>query len=151
MLLIMCHCRANRCAIDSRHVNEVLPRVNLHRLSGSPPWLAGMLICRGIATPVMDLSQLVEGTPCPNRLSSRIVVLRIELGGSFRQFGILAESVDLREVHDEPEGAGRQSDGPAALGTLRLDQEGVFQLVDMPRLVSADRQALLFPTATKEC
>ena len=41
MLLIMCHAGANRYAIDSRHVSEVLPRVDLHpsgriRLPGSP-------------------------------------------------------------------------------------------------------------------
>ena len=98
MLLIMCHAGANRYAIDSRHVSEVLPRVNLQRLTGSPPWLAGLLIYRGTATPVMDLAQLTEGLPCPNRLSSRIVVLQTELEGISRRFGVLAEQVGLREV-----------------------------------------------------
>jgi len=46
MLLIMCHAGANRYAFESRHVLEVLPQVNLHRLTGSPPWIAGLLIFR---------------------------------------------------------------------------------------------------------
>jgi chemotaxis-related protein WspB len=143
----MCNCSANRYAIDSRHVSEVLPRVNLHRLAGSPPWLAGVLIYRGRATPVMDLMQLTEGTPCPNRLSSRIVVLKIELGGSFRQLGVLAERVGLREIREEPGESGGETEGPAALGKLRLDEHGVFQVIDFSRLVSDDRQAVLFPSA----
>jgi chemotaxis-related protein WspB len=150
MLLIMCHCGANRYAIDSRHVSEVLPRVHLHRFSGSPPWIAGMLICRGSATPVLDLGQLTEGTPCPDRLSSRIVVVQMELEGGFRQFGVLAESVGLREMHDEPGPSGGEATGQAALGTLHLDEQGVFQLVEIPRLVSEDRQAILFTAGEKE-
>jgi hypothetical protein len=31
------------------------------------------------------------------------------------------------------------------LGTLRLDDEGVFQLLDPARLLSPERQAVLFP------
>jgi len=149
MLLIMCHAGANRYAIDSRHVNEVLPRANLSRLSGSPAWLAGMLLRRGSATPVVDLSQLTEGRPCPGRLSSRIVILQMELGGRYRQFGVLVERVGLREIQEGPRGSGREVDAPAALGTLHLDEQGLFQLIDIPRLVSGDRQAILFSTAEK--
>jgi chemotaxis signal transduction protein len=150
MLLIMCHCRANRYAIDSRHVKEVLPRANLHALTGSPSWLAGMLICHGSATPVMDLSQLTEGEPCPNRLSSRIVVLQTELGGSIRQLGVLAERVGLREIREAPGECGGETDGPAALGTLCLDEQGVFQFVAIPRLVPENRRAILFSAISKD-
>jgi chemotaxis-related protein WspB len=150
MLLIMCHASANRYAIDSRHVSEVLPRVNLHRLTGSPPWLAGVLVYRGAATPVMDLAQLAEGRDCLNRLSSRIVVLQTELGGISRRFGVLAERVGLREAHAAPGEAGSDTGGPTTLGKLRLDEEGVFQLIDIRRLVSEGRQEVLFPAAEKE-
>ena len=39
MLLIMCHAGANRYAIRFAACREVLPRVNLHRLAGSPSGL----------------------------------------------------------------------------------------------------------------
>jgi chemotaxis-related protein WspB len=147
MLLIMCHASASRYAIDSRHVSEVLPRVGLHRLTGSPPWLAGVLVYRGTATPVVDLTQLMEERDCPTRLSSRIVVLQTELRGITRRFGILAEHVDLREAVNDPDEASGETVGPTALGTLRLDEEGVFQLIDIQRLVSEGRQEVLFPSA----
>jgi chemotaxis-related protein WspB len=146
MLLIMCNAGENRYAIDSRHVSEVLPQVNLHRLTGSPPWLAGMLIYRGAATPVVDLTQLTEGMPCPNRLSSRIVVLQTELRGIPRRFGVLAERVGLREMLADRGEPGRETAGPAALGKLGLDDQGIFQLVDIALLLPEDRQAILFPT-----
>jgi chemotaxis-related protein WspB len=150
MLLIICHSSANRYAIDSRFVSAVLPRAHLHRLSGSPDWLAGVLIYRERTTPIVDLTQLTDGMPCPNRLSSRIVVLQAELGGSLRRFGILAERVGLREIDQQPGKSGDEADGPAALGTLHLDEQGVYQLIDLSRLICEDRQAILFPATAKQ-
>jgi chemotaxis-related protein WspB len=144
MLLIMCHAGASRYAIDSRHVCEVLPRVALHRLAGSPYWLAGMLVCRAAATPVVDLVQIVEGRDCPERLSSRIVILRIESPSEGRRFGLLAENVELRETHAAPQAAGGGPAAHAALGRLCLDEQGVFQLVDIERLLSEGRREALF-------
>jgi chemotaxis signal transduction protein len=149
MLLIMCHSNGIRYAFDPRNVCEVLPRVNLHRLGGSPSWFAGMLICRGSVTPVIDFGQLTEGTPCPGRLSSRIVVLQVETRGSSRHFGVLVESVGLREIPGQLEGAGGEVGEASAFGMLHLDEQGVFQLVDIPRLISEDRQAFLFPAREK--
>lgn len=151
MLLIMCNAGGNRYAIDSRHVSEVLPQVNLQRLAGSPPWLAGMLIHRGAATPVIDLTQLAAGAACPNRLSSRIVVLESELRGMVRRFGVLAEQVGLRELRGAPEKPGGETAGAATFGRLALDEQGVFQLVDLRLLLSEQRQSILFPRAEKEC
>jgi chemotaxis-related protein WspB len=150
MLLIMCHAGANRYAIDSRHVGEVLPRANLHRLTGSPPWLAGLLIYRGAATPVVDLTQLTEGRPCPNRLSSRIIVLRTELEGLPRRLGVLAERVGLREVSEAHAEVGDETAGETCLGKVLLDEQGVFQLIDIERLVSQDRQVFLFSATERQ-
>jgi chemotaxis-related protein WspB len=145
MLLIMCHCGENRYAIDSRHVREVLPRANLHRPGGSPPWLAGVLVHRGETTPIMDLAQLTDGKCCPALLSNRIVILQVELRGSVRQLGILAEQVGLREVERQPAGLPGEAGEPTALGGLRLDEQGIFQHIEISRLVSEERQAVLFP------
>jgi len=145
MLLIMCHAGANRYAFESRHILEVLPRVNLHRISGSPSWLAGLLIFRGAAIPVIDLTQLTQSMPCPNRLSSRIAIMQIVLKGVPQRFGVLAEQMGLQEFNADPKQSGAETGGQMALGKIRLDEQGVFQIVDPPSLVSEDRQALLFP------
>lgn len=149
MLLIICHAGVSRYAIPSRHVSAVLPRANLHRLSGSPDWFAGMLIYRGTAIPVADLVQWTDGRPCANRLSSRMVVIESRLGGALRRFAILAEEVGLREAAQEPEALPKESAGSSPLGTLHLDEQGLFQILDLERLISDDRRAVLFP-AEKE-
>jgi chemotaxis-related protein WspB len=150
MLLIQCHCGENRYAIDSRHVSAVLPRANLHRLAGTPPWLAGVLVYRGKAIPVMDLTQLTEGVPCAGRLSSRIILLETKLRENVRQFGVMAERVGLHEIGTQPGEPAGGAGEPAAFGSLHLDAHGVFQLVDVQRLISEDRQPVLFPTADGE-
>jgi chemotaxis-related protein WspB len=148
-LLIMCHAGGNRYALPSRHVVEVLPRVHLHRPADAPRWHAGLLIFRGAAIPVIDLTELSQSTPCPNRLSSRIAVLQAELGCAARRFGVLAEQMDLNELKDEQEQSVAATAGQTALGQLHLDQQGAFEMIDPVRLLAGDRLAILFPGAVE--
>jgi chemotaxis-related protein WspB len=150
MLLIMCHVGVNRYAFESRHVLEVLPQVNLHRLTGSPPWLAGLLIFRGAAVPVIDFTQLMQSVPCPNRFNSRIAILQIVLKGIPQRFGVLAEQMVLQEFNADQKQSGAETGGQTALGKIHLDEQGVFQIVDPTSLVTEDRQALLFPDTEEQ-
>jgi chemotaxis-related protein WspB len=145
MLLIMCHAGANRFAFESRDVLEVLPRVNLHRLPDSPPWLAGLMIFRGSPIPVIDLTQLTQSVPCPNRLSSRIAVLQMVLKQSPQRIGVLAEQMGINEFNADQKHSGAEAGGQTALGKLCLDEQGVFQIIDPTSLVREDRIAFLFP------
>jgi chemotaxis-related protein WspB len=147
MLLIMCHAGADRFAIESRHVYELLPQARLQRPGGSPSWLAGLLVYRGTALSVIDLTRLVHGNPCPNRLSTRIIVLQAELEGKERRFGLLAENVHLCEPHAESEESDSIRGEPTTLGSLCLDAHGVFQLMEPTRLMSQDRQTILCPAS----
>lgn len=140
MQLVTCHAGGSRFAIESRHVIEVLPRLSLHRLGGSPPWFPGLLICRGAAIGVIDLVQLVEGRPCRDHLGSRIVLARIERESAERRVGILAERVGL----DCREFAFSSQTAETNLGRVALDDQGPFQLIDPARLVNEDRGAILF-------
>jgi chemotaxis-related protein WspB len=149
MLLITCRANLNRYAIDSRHVSEVLPQVSLHPLAHSVSWVAGLLVHRGSAIPVVDLVQLAADRPCANRLSSRIVILQAELQGIVRRVGILAEQVGVRECSDTTELSDHRATGSTALGTIFLDEQGVFELLDVSRLLSEERQAFLFPVAER--
>jgi chemotaxis-related protein WspB len=150
MLLIMCHAGANRYAFQSRDVLEVLPRVNLQRLPDSPTWLAGLLIFRGAAIPVIDLAQLMQSGPCPNRLSSRIAIMQIALKGIPQKFGVLAEEVDLHEFNADPKQSGAETGGQTALGKLHLDEQGVFQIINPSSLVPEDRPEFLFPDTAEQ-
>jgi chemotaxis-related protein WspB len=54
--------------------------------------MPGLFTYRGSIVPIVDLCELIHGTPCPARLSSRIIVVKPKsLDG--RLVGLLAERV----------------------------------------------------------
>jgi chemotaxis-related protein WspB len=151
MMLIMCFAGTNRYAFQTRDVLEVLPHVNLHRLADSPDWLAGLLIFRSVAIPVIDLAQLTQSGLCPNRLSSRIAVIQITLQGITHKFGVLAEQMDLHEFNAGDTKLGAESGEKTTLGKLHLDEQGVFQIINPASLVSEERLSILFPNTAEQC
>lgn len=143
MLLVVCRTAGNRYAIDARKVSEVLPRATLHRESGSPAWLAGLMIRRGQTIPVIDLAQAAGDPACAHRLSNRIVIVESDVEGVARRVGLLAESADLHDAACVSQTATRSV---TPWGRLVVDEHGVLSLIEPSRLLSADRQSLLFPT-----
>jgi len=59
---------------------EVVPRVGLRLIPHAPPFLVGLLGYRGNVVPVIDLGMLMDGIPCRDRLSTRIILVN-DAGG----------------------------------------------------------------------
>jgi len=74
-----------------------------------------------------------------------MAILQIVLKGIPKRFGVLAEQVGLQDFIADSTQSGAETGGQTALGKLHLDEQGVFQIVDPPSLVSEDRQAFSFP------
>lgn len=119
-------------AIDSEQVVEVIPRVQLRPLSGTPPHRPGVFNFRGRVVPVVDVSQLIAGRPCAGHLSSRIIMVRHRDGeGAPALVGLLAECVTdtlLKPLasFQPPDGAAEQR---PFLGGIALDERGLIQLL----------------------
>jgi chemotaxis-related protein WspB len=75
MLLLTFTAGANRYAIDVARVVELIPRVELRPVPHAPAFLAGLLGYRGQVLPVIDLGALLGAAPCPDRLSTRIILV----------------------------------------------------------------------------
>ena len=75
MLLLIFTVAANRYAIDVKRVVEVIPRVELRKISHAPAFLAGVLDYRGKIVPVIDLGLLLDTTPCRDCLGTRIILV----------------------------------------------------------------------------
>lgn len=136
MLLLMCQAGANRYAIDTRSVVEVVACVDCQPVPDGPTWLAGVFAYRGRAIPLVDLTRLLSGQPCPRRANSRIVLVRCAAAGIPETIGLLAERVTVVEV----DLAGTPAAGPErheARGPILFDQRGMFQLLDLTRLLPA--------------
>jgi chemotaxis-related protein WspB len=144
MLVLMCAASGNRYALDARHVVEVVPRVRLECVAGSPDWLAGVCVYRGQVTPILDLTYLATAKCCPSRWANRIIVVPIDEGDSRLLCGLIVEQVTVAQLASIPESrATSPALGGAPWGPVLLDADGLFQLLELPRLLSHERRAAL--------
>lgn len=145
MLLLTFQIGPEKVGLDIRRVREVIPQVRLQAIAGAPAWLAGAFVYHGRIVPVVDLHRLAGHGPCPQHLSSRIILL--PLADSDHLHGILAAQVaDLREVADgAPAMNSILEDGRVDLGPTIADGPGTLRLLDPARMLpeSARRQLLL--------
>ena len=104
MLVVTFRVAASAYAIRCRNIVEVIPLVALREIAHAKPWLKGLFVYRGELTPVVDLCRLIGGYPCPERLSSRIVLVRAKLDeGGERTLGLLAEHMtEARPLQAQP-------------------------------------------------
>src|SRR5262245_58677270 len=93
MIVLTFHVGSDRLAMDLRRIHEVVPRVRLQRVAGSPSWLAGVFVYRGRIVPVIDLSRLIGAEECPPHLSTRIILVPHVLDGQEGLLGLLATQV----------------------------------------------------------
>lgn len=94
MLYLLFELGEDRYALDASQIVEILPQVEFKSLPGAMPGVVGLFSYRGIATPLLDLSQLSLGRPCPVRLSTRIIVTTCSAESDRSDLiGVLAERV----------------------------------------------------------
>jgi len=147
MLALTFQVGKDRVAVDVQHIREVVPRVHLQTLAGSPAWLAGLFVHRGRVVPVIDLFRLTGSEECPPHLSSRIILVpRPGQEGSL--LGLLATQVaDLREIPTE--GVSRLQRGSTNephLGSLLAEGANTIRLLNPMCLLPAAAMAMLNST-----
>ncbi|MGA0039948.1 MAG: chemotaxis protein CheW [Pirellulales bacterium] len=88
-------------AVESKKVVEVLPLVSTRPIPHLPDYLPGIFTYRGRFVPLVDLGLRINGMALTRRLSTRVIVVEIEVGESTAsaplsrlvRFGIMAENV----------------------------------------------------------
>jgi chemotaxis-related protein WspB len=92
MVALLFDVAGQQYGLDIRQVVEIVPAVKLRRLPSQPAYVAGVCRFRGAYVPVVDLSQLIAGTPAAERLSTRLVLVNHPgAAGDGRLLGLLAE------------------------------------------------------------
>ncbi|MHC5544946.1 chemotaxis protein CheW [Singulisphaera rosea] len=146
MLLLVFKIADDAYAVDAEKVVEVVPRVNLRAVPHAPEYLAGLFHYRDTMAPVIDMNQLIDGHPCRDRLSTRIILVQSPVaGGAPFLLGLMAERVDdLKSV------SGKRAMFPAMplsgapyLGPIIQADETLVQLIDVEQVLpEALREAL---------
>lgn len=137
MLVLTFRVGATPYAVPVRQVVEVVPAVALRPVPHSPPCVPGLLHYRGSAVPVVDLGILLGGSPCAERLDTRILLVQGEVGGSASgRIGLLAEGVnDLVAVADDrPAMPAPKMPRAPYLGRVFETEGGLLQLIDPGRI-----------------
>jgi chemotaxis-related protein WspB len=139
----------DRYALDSSHVAEVVPRVELWLVPRAPAYVAGMFRYRGQLVPVLDVCQLMLGQPCPVRLSTRILLVHLPGNdGTTPLLGLMVERVTdtltSQDVTFVPSGI--SADEAPYLGDVATDEHGMIYRLRVEALLPAPmRVALLSP------
>jgi chemotaxis-related protein WspB len=161
MLMLLFYVGDDRYALDSRRVVEVVPTVTLKKMHGAPAYIPGLFNYRGHLVPVIDLCQMIQGTPARAYLSTRIVLVNCQLpdissdiseGGdrilhSPIILGLMAERVT--ETLDRPETAfvspTIKVDNTPYLGGTIADDRGMIQFVRVEHLLPESQKNYLLP------
>jgi chemotaxis-related protein WspB len=138
MMYILFSIGQDRYALDSSHVAEVVPRVELWQVPRAPTYVAGVFRYRGQLVPVLDLCQLMHGQPCPVRLSTRILLVHYPgPDGTSPSLGLMVERVTDTLTSDDVTFApsGISADDAPYLGDVATDEHGMIHRLRVESLL----------------
>ena len=145
MLVVTFRVADGAYAIRCEHIVAVIPRVELRSVAKGAAWLKGVFVYRAQLTPVIDLCQLIGGYACPERLSSRIALVRCKNEGGPRTLGLLAEHMtEARRVTGQAVAAPPVTPLPY-FGQVLLEAGEPLQFLDVDALLPSS--GLLLPHA----
>lgn len=150
MQVLIFHIGVDRYALRTAQIACVLPLLDVKKIPGAPPYVAGLMHYRGTAIPVLDLSRLGGGAASKARFETRIIMVDYPArDGSVRALGLIAEQVTGTQMVDPTQVVTTGINNPAAacLGEVVGCAEGLLQLVTVELLLSAEARDLLFPDA----
>jgi chemotaxis-related protein WspB len=147
MLFLVFELDGDRYALETRQLIEVLPLVNLKRLSKAPPRIAGMFDYHGRAVPAVDLSEVILGRAAHCRMSTRMVIASCPgVDDAPHPLGLIAErataTVQLEAAQFNQTGV---SPGETPyLGPVARDARGLIQWLTVPQLLPPSVRDVLF-------
>jgi chemotaxis-related protein WspB len=145
VLLIPFRLGAVAYAVDVTDVRQVLPLPRLRPIPGAADWLRGVFVFQGAVMPVVDLCQLACGHACPERLSSRLLLVGNRGNtGQTPALGLLAEAV-TQAVRADAVAVPRTVDGPigpAYTGSWAEIDGQLVQMIAWESLATPEVRAL---------
>ena len=146
MLALVFEVSGEKFAVPASRVVSVIRRPVMRRVTGVPAWVAGLFLWADAWAPVVDLSQLISGVPCPEGAAIRIAIVEHARGTARRPLGLLAPGMTrVTELSATSEGIHVLAQ-PFLGGIANADDHGI-QLLDIERILPGELDALLFGQA----
>jgi chemotaxis-related protein WspB len=147
MLFLVFELDGDRYALETRQLIEVLPLVNLKRLSKAPPGIAGMFDYHGQPVPAVDLSEVILGRAARRRMNTRIVIVNYPgADDTPRPLGLIAERATATARLDAAQfnETGVSHGDTPYLGPVARDARGLIQWLTLPQLLPPSVRNVLF-------
>jgi chemotaxis-related protein WspB len=138
MLILLFDVGEDRYALPTDRVIEITPLVHLKKIPIAPPYVAGLMNYRGTAVPVVDLCSLIEGKPCAERLSTRIIIVHYPYSDNeSRTLALIAEQVtETAKCKDQlTSSSGVLLDKTLYDQEIEIDKKGMIQWFDLKRML----------------
>jgi len=153
MLYLPFNAGSKRYVLPAKEVVTVIPVVMLRRVPESPDYLVGLLNYQGVPIPIVDVTRLLEGHKPDVRLSTRIILIVLQAGGSERRtLGLLAEKVTEVMYLEEKDfvNTGLYDEVYGKLGEVVASDDGAVRRIIITDLISQDMQKTIFNSSTAE-
>ena len=146
MLYVSFQIGLDRYIVEALSVLEVLPLVALKSSPQAPRGVAGAFIYRGQVVPVLDFGEVVNGTPCARRYSTRILMLKFAVNLETRMLGLIVERATstLEITENDFMDNGFKSPLAPYLGRVIRDEHKLIHSIDVNRLVPQPLLELLY-------
>jgi len=150
MLYLLFELDGDRYALDVAQIAEVLPLAAPKSVPAAPTWIAGVIERHGTPVPVIDVPQLALGRPARALRSTRLVLVRYEVGtrgDAAPLLGLIVERATHTRRIDTAVFADTGIATPNArwLGPVASLDDGLVQRVEPHAMLDAEARALLFP------
>lgn len=119
----------------------------LKALPGAPEGVVGVANYQGVPLPVIDLALLATGVRAPDRLSTRLLLVRYPAPGGERLLGLVAErATGVARIEEKTFAKSGVTAAPwlGDVAPVRDGGGGMSQRVRVRELVPADLRAVLF-------
>ena len=147
MLLLVFQMGAERFALETGQVVEVLPLVKVRPLPQAVAGIAGIFDYHGATVPLVDLALLALGSASKARMSTRIILVEYTpTPGKTHLLGLLAERTTetIRREESAFAEAGVAVDDAPYLGPVTRDARGLIQRLEVNQLLSESVRDVLF-------
>lgn len=144
MLALVFQVGRERYAVEVGQLIAVIPCPTTRPVPHAPPHVLGVFVYRERVVPVIDAGLLFGGAACPDRMSSRVLMIN---HGEGRTIGLRVErATEVRRLDPaQLADAGLAIEEAGYLGGMFVDGGRMVQLVETGRLLAEPLKQLFFP------
>ena len=146
MLLMTFKAGENEYALETTRVLRIAPRARLRSCPDAPAYIAGILNFRSEPVVVVDLSMLINHTPCARLFSTRIIITEYaHIGNRQILLGLMAETVAafMKTGHLDFTENVLKTPGTSYLGKMFREGDRLIQFVKVEKIVPAELENML--------